>query len=128
MPGLRETAEADLVSIVENDATGFGWSISVTDPSGTVVSLKGLSNDIAELIDPETGVAVTGRYASVAIAMESLEAAGLGLPEGVSDETSKPWIIGFNDIKGNPFIFKVKRSSPDRALGIITCEVEVYKP
>ena len=126
-PGLRETAETDLGVILEDDTIGFGWPITVTDPSGTVGNLIGFSNDVAEVIDPDTGQAVSGRIASVALRTSSLTAAGLGLPEGIADATSKPWVIKFDDINGNPFTFKVQRSSPDRALGIVTCVLELYK-
>lgn len=127
-PGLRETAEADLAVILEDGTTGFGRPITVTDPSGTVGNLTGFSNDVAEVIDPDTGQAVSGRIASVALRISSLTTAGLGLPEGIADATSKPWQISFDDINGNPFTFKVQRSNPDRALGIVTCILELYKP
>lgn len=127
-PGLRETAEADLAGILEDGTTGFGWPITVTDPSGTVGNLTGFSNDVAEVIDPDTGQAVSGRIASVALRISSLTAAGLGLPEGIADAASKPWQVAFTDVNLNPFTFKVQRSSPDRALGIVTCILELYKP
>ena len=127
-PGLRETAETDLGVILEDDIIGFGWPITVTDPSGTVGNLIGFSNDVAEVIDPDTGQAVSGRIASVALRTSSLTAAGLGLPEGIADAASKPWVIKFDDINGNPFTFKVQRSNPDRALGLVTCVLELYRP
>lgn len=125
--GLRETAGADAKAILE-DTIGFGWPITVTDPSGTVGNLTGFSNDISELIDPDTGQAVSGRLASVALAIESLTDEGLGLPKEISDSSSNPWIVVFDDINGNPFTFKVQKSNPDRALGVITCILEIYKP
>ncbi|MCK5606556.1 hypothetical protein KAR91_31930 [Candidatus Pacearchaeota archaeon] len=127
-PSLREAAEADLAIILEDGTTGFGWPITVTDPSGTVGNLTGFSNDIAEVIDPDTGQAVSGRIASVALRISSLTAAGLGLPEGIADTASKPWQVSFDDINGSPFAFKVQKSNPDRALGIVTCTLELYKP
>ena len=124
---LRETVEADLGVILEDGITGFGWPITVTDPSGTVGNLTGFSNDISELIDPDTGQAVSGRLASVALRISSLTTAGLGLPEGIADSASKPWLIAFDDINGNAFTFKVQKSNPDRALGIVTCILELYE-
>lgn len=125
---LRETAEADLGLILENDTIGFGWPITVTDPTGTAVPLTGFSNDISELIDPDTGQALSGRLASVALRISSLTAAGLSLPEGIADASNKPWLMAFDDINGNPFTFKVQKSNPDRALGIVTCILEIYEP
>jgi hypothetical protein len=118
--GLREIAEQDLGAIIEDDVHGFGWTISVTDPAGVnVPDLVGFSDDIAQLIDPDTGQAVSGRLASCA---------GLGLPQGVADAGIKPWLVAFLDINGNAYTFKVAQSNPDRALGIVTCVLETYVP
>ena len=125
--GLRETAESDLGAILEDSVYGFGYSITVTDPAGTVAPFTGYSNDISQIIDPDTGQAVSGRLASVAIRISSLTAAGLTLPQGIADAAKKPWIIEFDDINGNPFKFKVSQSNPDRALGVVTCLLELYK-
>ncbi len=126
--GLREIAEMDLGVILEDETYGFGWPITVTDPSGTTVpDLIGFSDDISQVIDPDTGQAVSGRLASAVLRISSLVTAGLGLPRGIADSGSKPWIIQFDDINGNPFQFKVSQSNPDRALGIVSCILEVYK-
>lgn len=124
---LRQLAEADLGGILEDSATGFGWSISLTDPAGTVAALTGFSDDIAQLIDPETGQAVSGRLASVALRISSITLAGLGLPRGIADSTVKPWLVSFNDINGNAYTFKVMQSNPDRALGLVTLVLEAYR-
>ena len=124
---LRQLAESDLGLILEDGATGFGWPITVTDPSGTVLPLTGFSDDIAQIIDPDTGQAVSGRLASVALRISSILAAGLTLPRGIADAGIKPWIIEFNDINGNAFKFKVAQSNPDRALGLVTLLLELYE-
>lgn len=123
---LREQAAADLKTIVE-DLDGFGWPITVTDPFGITAALRGLSTDIGHTIDPETGVAVSGRRASIAIAIASLTAAGLGIPRGIADASSKPWVIVFNDIGGIAHTFKVCEAMPDRAIGVVTCLLATYK-
>lgn len=126
--GLRTIAEQDLGVILEDSDTGFGWSITVTDPSGNSGTgpLTGFSDDIAQIIDPDTGQAVSGRLASVALRISSLTATGLTLPRGIADSGSKPWVIEFDDINGNPYKFKVSQSNPDRALGLVTCLLELY--
>ena len=128
MPGLREMAEADLAFTLEDEATGFGWPITVTDPAGTSsTGLIGQSDDIAQLIDPDTGQAVSGRLASVGLRISSLTAQSLGLPEAIADETSKPWVVKFDDINGVAHTIKVQDSNPDRALGLVVCTLEAYK-
>ncbi len=125
---LRELAESDLGFIVEDGATGFGWPITLTDPSGFsgVGPLTGLSDDIAQVIDPDTGQAVSGRLASIALRISSLTTAGFALPQGIADAAQKPWIVQFDDINGNAYKFKVQQSNPDRALGLVTCLLETY--
>ncbi len=124
---LRLIAEQDLAHILEG-ALGFRWEITLTDPSGTTVSgLHGFSNDIGQMIDPDTGTAVSGRLASIAIRIGLLNDNGLGLPVGITDSSRKPWIVGFNDINGNAWVFKVTQTHPDRGLGIITAMLELYE-
>ncbi len=125
--GLRQLAETDLGLILEDSLTGFGRPVTVTDPAGASRTLTGLSNDIAQIIDPDTGQAVSGRSASVALRISSLAAVGLALPRGIAYSGSKPWVIEFYDINGNPYKFKISQSNPDRALGIVTCLLELYE-
>ena len=110
---LRQQAELDMGAIVEDSVYGFGWPIVVTSPDGALTKpLTGLSDDIAQVIDPETGQAVSGRLASVALRISSLTAAGFTeLPRGISDTTVKPWVIEFDDINGNAYKFKVVQSN-----------------
>ena len=125
---LRETAEADLAIVLEDDVTGFGWPITVTDPNGKVESLVGSSGDIAQAIDPDTGQAVSGRLAMVTLRISSLVSAGFTeLPRHIAKTTKKPWLITFDDINGNPYTFKVQQSNPDRTLGVIKCILELWK-
>lgn len=128
--GLRAIAEQDLGTILEDGAFGFGWPITLTAPDGTVGALTGFSDDIAQVIDPDTGQAVSGRLASAALRIGHIEAVlpGKGVPVGVADAASKPWLVAFDDINGNSYTFKVAQSNPDRALGIVTLLLEIYTP
>lgn len=127
--GLRQIAEADLGLILEDKITGFGYAITITDPSGNSGTgpLTGFSDDISQIIDPDTGQAVSGRLAIVALRISSITAAGLALPVGIADATIKPWLVEFDDINGNPFKFKVAQSNPDRALGMVILILELYQ-
>lgn len=120
--GLRALAEADLEFILEDSEGGFGYPITLTNPDGDSVSVIGFSNDIALLIDPETGTAISGRRASIALRISSLSE----LPVRVSDRVKKPWLAAFADINGNPYTFKIAETHPDRAIGIVTCMLELY--
>lgn len=125
---LRQLAESDLSGILEDGTYGFGWPITLTDPAGTSANLTGYSNDIAQVIDPDTGVVVSGRKATAALRISSITAAGLALPQGIADATSKPWRVAFNDINGSVYEFKVANSDPDRAIGIVVLILETYTP
>ena len=126
--GLREMAEQDLGVILEDTVTGFGWPITLTAPDGTAVPLVGYSDDIAQVIDPDTGQAVSGRLASVAIRTSLIlaEFPTQGLPVGIADSKIKPWLVEFNDINGSAYKFKISQSNPDRAIGLITMLLELY--
>ena len=125
---LRDVAEADSKAILEDSVTGFGYPITVTSPDKVTASLTGFSNDISFSIDPDTGLAISSRTASVALNISSLISAGFAtLPKGIQDETLDPWLVQFNDVNGNPFTFKVQEGRPDRGLGIITCTLEIFR-
>ena len=124
---LRIQAAADLQLILEDSAAGFGWPITLMDPSGNTAELIGFSNDIALTVDPQTGIAVSGRTAHVELSMLSLAAAEIGIPRGISDKSSRPWVVQFNDLAGTPQVFKVSEGLPDRTLGVVRCLLEVHK-
>ncbi len=128
--GLRAIAEQDLGIIMEDKDAGFGYDITLTAPDGTVGAMVGFSDDIAQVIDPDTGQAVSGRLASVAIRIGLIteKLPGKGLPVGIADSASKPWLVAFDDINGNPFTFKVAQSNPDRAIGLLSLILEFYTP
>jgi hypothetical protein len=122
--GLRAIAAADLKAIVENTSE-FGWPVTVTKPGGPSVAMVGLSTDISQTIDPDTGQAVSGRNASVTLVMSSLLTAFSELPRGVADGV--PWVVQFDDIAGAAHSFKVLEALPDRAIGCVVCLLEFYK-
>lgn len=125
---LRELAEQDLGLILEDNVTGFGWPITVTDPDGLTSSdLYGYSDDIAQTIDPDTGELVSGRLASAALRISSLLTQGFTVPRGVADQSSKPWTVVFDDINGAAYTFKVRQANPDRAAGVVVCILEGYE-
>lgn len=127
MPGLRAIAESDLSFILEDGAYGFGWPISVTNPAGTVQPFTGFSGDISAMFDPDTGIPVSGQLAHVVLRLSSLNAVSFTLPRGIADESSKPWVVQFDDIDGKARVFKIKNSDPDFTLGIVVCILEHYE-
>lgn len=124
--GLRDLAESDLGHILEDDVAGFGWPITLINQDGEKLPLKGYSQDISEAIDPDTGQAVVGRKISVALRTSKIRAANFELPFGVADQSEKPWLVQFENLGNILATYKVADSKPDRTLGIIVCDLELY--
>ncbi len=123
---LRQLAERDLAVTLEDSVTGFGWPVTLVDPSGVSANLTGQSHDIGLIVDPDTGVAVSGRTASIVLRMSSILAAGLEVPEGEPKTSSKPWTVNTTDINGNTVTLKVDYAARDRSLGTVTLQMGVY--
>ena len=125
--GLREKARADLNKIVRNRSTGFGWDMLLTNPAGVQEAFVGFNADIGQVIDPETGMYMSGRLGSIAVTIAELNEKGFDLPRAIADEMSKPWIVDLDDLEGESYTFKVSRSMPDRSAGLVVCILEAYE-
>jgi hypothetical protein len=119
---LRQLAEQDLSFTLEDSVTGFGWPVTLTDPTGFTGNepLTGQSHDISQIIDPDTGTAISGRSSAFVLRTSSLAAAGFGEPVGIADSDVTPWLVTFDSINGASYTFKVEYADPDRVLGTIT--------
>ena len=124
--GIRQQLRRDVHRILTDAKHGFAWTVVVTDPNGRSAKMHGFSTDIADLIDPETGQAVSGRQAEVTVSMDSLKCAGFEHPEHIAGTAGKPWTMKFDDIEGTSHTFKVMRTAPDRTVGLILCYLEAY--
>ena len=126
------THAADLMrTILNDDVCAFGWPLVLIDPQGfsSELPLMGRSQDIAQIIDPDTGQAVSGRMASAVLAIKDIVDAGYtGLPKNIADTAQKPWLVNFDDELGNTYYFKVAESNPDRTLGDVVMLLEGYTP
>lgn len=120
--GLRQLAALDAKRILEDSTSGFGWPFVLTSPAGVSTALTGFTSDVSVTIDPDTGQAVAGRKASVAVSLASLPA----MPAAVADELMKPWLVTFADIQGVTATWKVTEVLPDRAVGIVVLLLESY--
>lgn len=126
--GLRETATEDHRAILGDEPTGFGRSTTVTDPAGTSAEVVGFTNDVSQVLDPETGVAISGRVPTAVFSLAALSAAGFGVPEAVPGTAGLPWRVSFVDADGETHQFKVREVLRDRSLGSVVCVLEAYRP
>ena len=123
---LRELAKADNKAILNDDVCGFGWPIYITSPGGIRKKFTGYGDDIAQIIDPETGTPVSGRLVSATLHIQDIIDVGFDIPHGVANQHQKPWLASFSSIVGEILEFKIRESAPDRMLGQVVFILEFY--
>jgi len=118
---LVAQAEADL-SLTLEATTDFGEAFTLTDPADAVGNLIGQFSKISQVIDPDTGVQVSGNFIQATARISSIIAEGLAVPVvGIEDDAKKPWRV----IKAGT-TFKVFLTQPDEKLGILSMILEPY--
>lgn len=118
---LVAQAEADLALTLEA-TTDFGEAFTLTDPFENVGNLVGQFSKISQVIDPDTGVQVSGNFIQATARISSIIAEGLTVPVvGIEDEDQKPWLI-----TKAVTVFKVFLTQPDEKLGIVSMILEPY--
>jgi hypothetical protein len=125
---LTAQAEADLAVTLEA-ASDFGTVVTLTDPAGFTgtATIRGRVGDVGQVLDPDTGQAVTARHATCTLRLTSLTAAGFSsIPVAVADESLKPWLVAFATPSAPLQTYKVKQAHPDRTLGVVTMVLEFY--
>lgn len=121
---LLDQASSDFQAIL-TDEEGFGTRMTLTRPDSVTQEVTGFAADIGQEIDPETGVAVSGRTIHASLPLGDL--AAIGRPHGVGDSTSRPWLVTMRlPSASGPETFKVVRTMPDR-VGILVCILELYE-
>ena len=123
--GIREQAQADLAITLEA-GTEFGRTIVLTAPNGfsSAVALQGQTQDIGAALDPDTGVTVSARTASITLQLATLvsEDGYPSFPEGIADSDSLPWTV-----LAEGQLWKIQRTMPDRTLDVVVCILEFYE-
>jgi hypothetical protein len=122
--GLLAQAAVDARAFLQDVDGGFAQPITVWDPFGNKLELKGFANRIGQQIDPQTGVMVSADIVTVALPIASFPSGKE--PVGVSDPASRPWVVAFTDVAGHSEKFKVRETIPDRTLGVIVCVLEQW--
>lgn len=118
---LQKTAR----QMLTNEAD-FALPVTLRNPEGITLSLSGLPQDIGLSIDPETGTEVLGRKATVALSIQDLLEAGFTIPEGILEETSKPWLVTWTPPTGSAQTMRVVGAQPDK-FGIVVLHLEAYR-
>lgn len=124
---LLAEAALDLRSFLEDVDHGFGVRVSVVSPDQVQATVTGYSADVGRSMDPETGLAVSGRMAHITVpTAQMLESFG-EIPDGSPDSSQKPWLATVS-LPGHPEeqTFRIFRTEPDK-LGCIVCYLEAYE-
>jgi hypothetical protein len=123
---LRDLAAADAKAIIEDDVGGFATTVTLTSPDNETAEVKATVADIGQSIDPNTGLAVSGRKATAAFSKATLLQLGFDI-RGTSDGARRPWVVVYTDVVGCERNYKVNEVLPDSELGITVCILESYR-
>lgn len=111
---LRDLAEQDLAITLEDGDDGFGWDITITNPSDQSQTVKGQYHRVSVEVDPETGMQVRSKRASITIRNSTFT---LGI-------IAKTWKVTVTDINGVVLEGVVSDILPDDTLGVTTMFVQ----
>lgn len=121
---LADIASVDLRNILNGD----GDDVTLQSPDGTTAKFLANTQDISHAIDPQTGMLISGRTATVALSQIDLLAMNMA-PCAVADtKSSKPWVVRFREtVSGVEHTFKVQETRPDRTIGALILILEFYR-
>jgi hypothetical protein len=122
---LLADAAATVREILNDVDNGFAVPITVTTPDGETAVINGFQRDVGLTIDPETGLSVSGRAASVTLPTADLTAAGFSLPENIPENDRRPWRVTWTPPNGAAQTMKVTATTPDK-LGCVVLHLERY--
>ena len=114
---LLQQAEADNAMLLEDDVSGFGRPITLTDlvtPTPNVYQCNGQVTRIGVVMDPSTGLPVPGNTCAITMRLSAL---GVLPAEG--------WGVETTDITGETVTGKLVSVLPDRTSGRVTAMVRV---
>lgn len=124
---LRTTAANDFKKITQN-LKEWGLKLTITAPDDSTFDVIGLATDISLKVDPDTGLVVSGRKASVAISLDQFRANDITeVPSMRPDQSGKPYRISFTSEDGNTYNFSIRESIPDRTLDQVVLILQQWR-
>jgi hypothetical protein len=115
---LIERARKDVARILQN-TNEFASTVKLTSPAGVTRDVAAVTNEVWQGLDPNSGNIVNGAVASIAISLDALSKAGLGIPQNSRDTKAKPWLVEMTLADGAPRTYTVEESRRDMGLGVI---------
>jgi hypothetical protein len=116
----------DIARITQNTKE-FASVVKLTSPAGVTRDVAAITNEVWQGLDPNSGNIVNGASASVAISLDALTKAGLGIPQNDHDRKAKPWRVELTLADGVARTYKITESRRDMTLGLIWYVLEHYQ-
>jgi hypothetical protein len=113
---LLDQAEADNAMLLEDDVSGFGRAITLTDlatPTPHVYQCKGQVVRVGQTIN-ENGLPIPGNTCAITVRLSAVGA----LP-------AEGWSVETTDITGAAVVGKLFNVMPDRTTGRVTAMVRI---
>ncbi len=123
---LLERARKDIARITQNTSE-FASPVRLTSPAGVQRDVTAITNEVWQGLDPNSGNTINGAVASIAISLDALTKAGLGIPQNEHDAKAKPWRVELTLADGVAREYKLKASRQDMTLGLIWFVLERYQ-
>ena len=123
---LLERARKDVARITQNTSE-FASTVRLTSPAGVSRDVAAITNEVWQGLDPNSGNTINGAVASIAISLDALTKAGLGIPHNDHNPKAKPWLVQLTLADGVAREYKLKESRRDMTLGLIWFVLERYQ-
>jgi hypothetical protein len=123
--GLIDQARLDIQRIVSNPS-GFGQTITLTAPNGTVLIVVGLHKKIRLGVDTEGNI-VNTKTATITLSDNDLVVAGYPYRDSKGEVQLGNHKVSVSDITGNQCLYVMQSWHPDETLGIIVCYLQDFE-
>lgn len=123
--GLIDQAKKDIEQITSN-SNEFGVSMTFTAPTSKTATVTGLHKKHHLGIDPEKGVAVNTKTASVSVSEKFLADAGYPVRNGNGVVDLKKHLVAVKDSTGTTETYIIEQWFPDETIGLIVCTLGTY--
>lgn len=120
---LGQAASEGASRVSSDTANGFARAVTLVAPDALTYEIQGLFTDVSQQIDLDTGMNISGRYASIVLHNAVLSSVGAGTPYGERDAAKRPWLVRVPS-RGT---FKVTDTRPDHIMGLLVCVLEVFE-
>lgn len=124
--GLIDQAKKDIEQITSN-LDGFGVEMTLTAPTSQSITIKGLHKKHHLGIDPEKGVAVNTKTASVSFSEKFLTDQGYPVRNSKGVVDLKKHLVDVKDSTGNSEKYIIEQWFPDETIGLIVCILGTYE-